>query len=96
MKQLELFACKEERKEPATVHVFPLVRRKGLVRATAAELLSRDVDAGRRYWNNHASKLRRELHKTGLSRADIKREMDQYALAVRFIVLSSQAQRDTR
>lgn len=87
--QLDLFMNQKAPKHPATVYRFPLCRRADLVRETASELLSREESAGRRYWNAHVQKLRRELRAAGLCRADIDNEIRDYARAVRIEGLSS-------
>lgn len=87
--QLDLFQWQKARETSATVHRFPLARRAALIREIAAELLSRDERAGRKFWNTHVQKLRRELRASGLCRADIDIEIRDYARAVRIGVLSS-------
>lgn len=87
--QLDLFMNQKAPKQAATVYRFPLCRRADLVRKTASELLSRDEPAGRRYWNAHVRKLRRELRAAGLRHSDIDSEIRDYARAVRIEGLSS-------
>lgn len=84
--QLELFTS---RKGPAKVYRFPLARRADLVRRTAGELCKRAYEDGRRYWNAHAKELRRQLTASGLSRSEIKKEMDAYSQAVELEVYAT-------
>lgn len=88
--QLDLFTVqKEAGKQAATVYSFPLCRRADMIREMAAELLSMEERAGRRHWNAHVQKLRRELRAAGLQRTDIDFEIREYARAVRIEGLSS-------
>jgi hypothetical protein len=89
MDQLDLFEWKKAPKTSATVYRFPLARREDMVRSITSELLSRDPSAGRRHWNAHVQKVRRQLRSEGLIRDHIDSEIRDYALAVRFRVLSS-------
>lgn len=77
--QFDLFA---QRREPAEVIRFPIVRRKGLVSATARELASRDHDSGRSFWRAHLRKLRAELKAVGHPPKEISAEIDWYTAAV--------------
>lgn len=88
--QLDLFTVqKEAPKEAATVYRFPLCRRTDLIREMAADLLRMPYAEGRRHWNRHVQKLRRELRAAGLRHADIDFEIREYARAVRIEGLSS-------
>lgn len=86
--QLDLFEM-EAPKMTATLYRFPLARRADMVRSITAELLCRDERAGRKHWNAHVRKVRRQLRSEGLASADIDSEIKGYAGAVRIAVLSS-------
>ena len=88
--QLDLFTVqKEAPKEAATIYRFPLCRRADMIRVMAAELLKLPYADGKRHWNRHVQKLRRELRTAGLRRTDIDFEIREYARAVRIEGLSS-------
>lgn len=91
--QLDLFT---PRRGPAILYRFPLARRADLVRGTARELCNRAYEDGRRYWNAHAQKMRRELKAIGLSRSEIEKEMTAYSQAVREEVYAAFPGRMTR
>lgn len=84
--QLDLFT---PQKGPAILYRFPLARRADLVRSTAGELCNRAYEDGRRYWNAHAQKMRRQLKATGLSRSEIDKDMAAYSQAVRLEVYAA-------
>lgn len=77
--QLDLF---QERRGPAVIVRFPLVRRKGFVSATARELAIRDHDAGRSFWRTHLRKVRSDLKAIGYSQKEIASEVEWYTAAV--------------
>lgn len=87
--QLDLFTYqKEAPKEAATLYRFPLCRRADLIRQIAAEIRGRPYADGKRHWNRHVQKLRRELRAAGLRSADIASEVHDYTMAVRMECLS--------
>lgn len=63
MKQLDLLTWKPT----CTVVVFPLPRRRALVKTTAETLLSRHGNAAVTYWRSVCRRLSEELARAGIS-----------------------------
>lgn len=87
MSQLDLFPSVS-----ASVSVFPLARRISLVRGIADELMSVDYSSGRRFWVTTVNRLRTDLRRAGIGKAEIDREIQALAISVRERALSSRRQ----
>src|SRR5262245_33061761 len=62
----------------AAVYVFPLVRRTGTLRSTAAAIAGTTFARGRSHWQRHEAALKRELAAAGLNKTQIDAELRPY------------------
>lgn len=76
--QLDLFT----HRKPATVHVFPLARRRKLVTDAAGALNAKSYLQGKSHWTRLVNRLWKEMHASGLSAPMIETEIAAFADAV--------------
>ncbi|MBZ9603963.1 DUF6074 family protein [Phyllobacterium chamaecytisi] len=78
MMQLDLFTYRK----PATIHAFPLDRRRKLVGDAAEALNTKSYSQGKAHWTRLVSRLWKEMHASGLDTQMIEREIAAFGDAV--------------
>ncbi|WP_133123857.1 DUF6074 family protein [Phyllobacterium zundukense] len=76
--QLDLFT----HRKPATVHAFPLDRRRKLVNDAAEALNAKSYSQGKAHWTRLVNRIRKEMLASGLSVQMIESEIAAFADAV--------------
>jgi hypothetical protein len=76
--QLDLFT----HRKPATIHAFPLSRRRSLVNEAAEALMVKSYSQGKAHWACLVNRLRKEMTASGLSAKMIEAEISALADAV--------------
>lgn len=76
--QLDLFT----HRKPATIHAFPLTRRRILVNDTAEALTVKKYSQGKAHWTRLVKRLSKEMTASGLSTQMIDAEISALADAV--------------